>query len=173
VSLRTLAVGCVASTAVLCTPVQPAVAQGADGDDGVAYIVVVNAANPLDAIDRNALHRIFLGQSRNWPGGGAAHPVDQSAASDVRESFSRGVLRQSLAAVNAYWQRQILAGRATPPQVKPSDAEVLDFVASDAQAVGYVASATALPPAVKELRLTDTEGGDSAADPGGDGAGLR
>jgi ABC-type phosphate transport system substrate-binding protein len=130
-------------------------------------MVIVNSANPLESLDRDALRRLFLKQSRNWPDGEEAHPVDQSAASAVREAFSKVVLRQPMAAVNAYWQRQILAGRANPPQVKQSDTEILDFVAADAQAVGYVAPVALLPSGVKVLELTDSDGGDGAGSDGG------
>lgn len=157
VSLRALTAACLASTVVLGTTSPPAAAQVRDAAE---FVVVVNAENPLDTIDPDALRRIFLKQSQRWPEGGEALPVDQSAASAVRESFSRSVLRQPQAAINAYWQRQILAGRANPPPVKATDAEVLAFVESDARAVGYVAAASPLPSGVKRLELSVPDGGD-------------
>lgn len=170
-SLRTLRTACVASVALLWAAAGLTAAQAGAGLD---FVVVVHAGNTLESIDRDALRRIFLKQSRSWPGGGEALPVDQSAASGVREAFSKGVLRQPQAAINAYWQRQILAGRANPPPVKPNDVEILAFVGSDVRAVGYVAAGTALPAGVKRLELTEPDEGEPGSGPGGgDLSGLR
>lgn len=162
-ALGTRVAGCIVAAATLCLTA----ATTAQAQDDAGFIVIVNSANPLDSLERDALRRLFLKQSRTWPDGEEAHPVDQSAASGVREAFSRAVLRQPMAAVNAYWQRQILAGRASPPQVKQSDAEILDFVAADAQAVGYVVPMALLPSSVKVLELTDPDDGDGAGSGGG------
>jgi ABC-type phosphate transport system substrate-binding protein len=127
----------------------------AQESEELSFVVVVNAANPLDQLDRSALGRIFLGQTRSWPGGARVRPIDQSATSVLRAAFCKFVLRQTLPANQAYWQRQILAGRANPPQVRASDADVLALVIADPDGVGYVAASTELPDTVKPLRLVD------------------
>jgi len=122
---------------------------------GEGYQVIVNAAAPVGEVERAEVARFFLRQSLKWSDGQAVHPVDQSARSPVRTAFSRGILRQPLPAVENYWRLQIAGGRAVPPPVKTSDAEVLAFVSSNPGAVGYVSGDLNLTAAVKLLRVTE------------------
>ena len=116
---------------------------------------MVNRENPAAAMSHDAIARIFLLKSRRWPGGEAAAPVDQSMQSPVRESFTRTMLGQSLLAVQTFWQRQIFAGRGSPPPVRTSDDYVLAFVQEYRGAIGYVMEETPLPVTVRVLDVTD------------------
>ena len=60
---------------------------------------------------------------------------------------------KEIASVNSYWQQQVFSGRASPPVVKPSDAEVVAYVAATPGAIGYVA-ADATVAGVKVLTVT-------------------
>jgi ABC-type phosphate transport system substrate-binding protein len=117
------------------------------------FQVIVNAASAATEIERAEVARFFLRQSVKWSDGQAVLPVDQSSRSAVRDAFSRIVLKQPLPAVDTYWQRQIASGRALPPPVKTSDAEVLAYVAATPGAIGYVVGGLNLTPGVKLLRL--------------------
>ncbi|HVQ30912.1 MAG TPA: hypothetical protein VMV21_15080 [Vicinamibacteria bacterium] len=117
------------------------------------FQVIVNAASPATEVERAEVARFFLRQSLKWSDGQAVLPVDQSSRSAVRDAFSRLVLKQPLPAVDTYWQRQIASGRAFPPPVKTSDAEVLAYVAATPGAIGYVVGGLNLTPGVKLLRL--------------------
>ena len=117
------------------------------------FQVIVNASSAAAEIERAEVARFFLRQSLKWTDGQAVLPVDQSSRSAVREAFSRGVLKQPMPAVDTYWQRQIASGRALPPPVKTSDAEILAYVASTPGAIGYVVGGMNLTPGVKLLRL--------------------
>jgi ABC-type phosphate transport system substrate-binding protein len=125
-------------------------APAAAADD---FQVIVNAASPATEVERAEVARFFLRQSLKWSDGQAVLPVDQSSRSAVRDAFSRLVLKQPLPAVDTYWQRQIASGRALPPPVKTSDAEVLAYVAATPGAIGYVVGGLNLTPGVKLLRL--------------------
>jgi ABC-type phosphate transport system substrate-binding protein len=116
------------------------------------FQVIVNAS-PATEVERAEVARFFLRQSLKWSDGQSVLPVDQSSRSAVRDAFSRLVLKQPLPAVDTYWQRQIASGRALPPPVKTSDAEVLAYVAATPGAIGYVVGGLNLTPGVKLLRL--------------------
>jgi ABC-type phosphate transport system substrate-binding protein len=130
---------------------------GAVGTTADAFVVIVHPSVTGSSIRRSDLGGLFLKKMSRWgSGGGLAVPVDQSGMSPVRIAFSEGVLRQPVAQVVQYWQKQMFsAARLTPPPVKATDAEVIAFVAKNAGAVGYVASGTPLPPEVKTLTLID------------------
>jgi ABC-type phosphate transport system substrate-binding protein len=120
-----------------------------------AYLVIVNAANPASELARVDVSRWFLKQSTKWPDGRVVVPLDQSARSEVRAAFSQGVHRQSIQAIETYWQKQIFSGRTVPPFVKVGDAEVMAYVAGNASAIGYVSGSASLAPGVKAVKIRD------------------
>ena len=117
--------------------------------------IIVNEANPLDTMERSDVIRAFLGQTALWQDETRVRPVDQSMASRVRKEFSEHILGQSLLGVKSYWQQQVFSGRAVPPPVKETEAEVLAFVAGTAGAIGYVSANVELPPSVKTVELLE------------------
>jgi ABC-type phosphate transport system substrate-binding protein len=121
------------------------------------FVVIVHPSVAGSNIKRADLAAVFLKKAVRWgSGGGMAVPVDQSGTSPVRIAFSEGVLRQPVAQVVQYWQKQMFsAARLIPPPVKATDAEVIAFVAKTAGAVGYVSAGAALPPEVKALGVVD------------------
>jgi len=117
--------------------------------------VIANLDVDGGAVSRATLANIFLGKAGRWGSGGRVIPIDQSARSEVREAFARAVLGRSLSEVLSYWRGQILRG-IRPPKVKASDQEVVEYVAANPGAVGYVSAKTSLEGApVKVLAVTD------------------
>jgi len=120
------------------------------------FKVVVPAAMSGTTIKRSLLADVFYKKITRWGDGTAISPVDQSAASPVRVSFSKQVLGKPVAGVQIYWMRQMSApGGSSPPSVKSSDEEVIAFVESKPGAIGYVSGVAPLPAAVKELGVTE------------------
>lgn len=106
------------------------------------FKIVVSASNPLAAMKRQEIARLFLKKTTRWPDGKPVVPVDQSSQATVRAAFTREVLKAEglgqLSAVQRYWQEVLFSGRGTPPTVKSDDAEVLSFVLATPGAIGYV-----------------------------------
>jgi ABC-type phosphate transport system substrate-binding protein len=118
------------------------------------YRVIVHPGVKGTQIPRAALSSLFLKQASKWGDGTAAHPVDQSVRSPVRQAFPASVLRQGLVEVQVYWHRQMGAGKVPPP-VKTSDEDVVAFVASTPGAIGYVSAETPLPDSVRQVAVID------------------
>src|SRR4051812_4752136 len=116
--------------------------------------VIVNPANGETSLSREQLSRLFLRKQTNWPSGGAVDPVDQRAASAAREKFVQWAHHKSASALAYYWQQQVFSGRGSPPPERAGDAEVIEYVAQNPGAVGYV-SASAKLSGVKLLAVTD------------------
>jgi ABC-type phosphate transport system substrate-binding protein len=114
--------------------------------------VVVNPANMTAEISREELVNIFLKRTTQWQSGSVIVPVDLSAKAPERGAFCRSVLRKSVSSVISYWQQQIFSGRDVPPIEKDSDAEVLTFVRTHPNAIGYVSLSADLD-GVKALRI--------------------
>jgi ABC-type phosphate transport system substrate-binding protein len=108
------------------------------------FRVVVNASNPATSLTRASVARMFMKKITEWPDGSDVAPVDQERTSEVRDTFSREIHQRDADAVSAYWQTLVYSGRETPPPIKRSDAEVLDYVRSNPGAIGYVSDAASL-----------------------------
>lgn len=117
------------------------------------YVIVVHRENQVSTISRADAAAFFLKRVGRWPGGTEARPVNQLRGSPIAVAFSAGVLHQAPSVVEAYWQQQIFSGRATPPPERAGDAAVVEYVAANPGAIGYV-SAGAVTAAVKVLPLT-------------------
>ena len=125
------------------------------------FVVIVNAANPVASISSEELAKIFLKQETTWSDGQAILPVDQAANSPVRAAFTRDVLRRSVAAVKAYWEKQIFSGSSVPPVEKSSNESVSSYVIVNRGAIGYVVAwaldsgkaLVRLPEGVKVIRI--------------------
>jgi ABC-type phosphate transport system substrate-binding protein len=120
---------------------------------GSGYRVIVHPSNPGNHVTKEVLAGIFRGRNSRWGDGTPIVPVDQSIQSAVRARLVKDVMNETVAAVMAYWARQVTAGGARPPVVKSSDREVIDFVARTAGSIGYVSPEPALPDTVKLLRV--------------------
>lgn len=120
-----------------------------------SFQIIVHKANPVTTLSRAEIARLFLKKTTSWKAGGLVQPVDLRENSDVRRSFSTRVLDKDVSAVKGYWQERIFTGRGVPPIEKGSEAEVVEFVASNEHAIGYVSPSTSLGPNVKVLRLQD------------------
>lgn len=98
--------------------------------------VIVHPSNAA-ALDDDQIGKIFLGQTKTFPGGGEATPVDIKEGA-LREDFGNKVLKKNPAQLKALWARQIFTGGAKPPKELDSEDAVLKFVASTPGAIGYV-----------------------------------
>jgi ABC-type phosphate transport system substrate-binding protein len=124
---------------------------------GEPFVVVVNPSVQGSSVHRADLAAVFLKRASRWGDGSSVIPIDQSGTSPVREAFSGTVLQMPVTAVVQYWQRQLMTSQtaARLPTVKPSDEEVLAYVAKTRGAVAYVSAGAILPPGVKTLTVID------------------
>lgn len=99
--------------------------------------VIVHPSNGA-ALDDDAISKLFLGQTKTFPSGGEATPIDQKEGNPVREDFGNKVLKKNPAQLKALWARQIFTGGAKPPKELDGDDAVVKFVASTPGAIGYV-----------------------------------
>ena len=118
-----------------------------------AYVVIVNAANPVSTLSRAQTAEYFFKKKGSWDGGQPVVPVDQNDAAPVRKAFSTHVLGREVYSVKSYWQGLIFSGRAVPPIEKSSDADVIAFVAGNTGAIGYVSPSATLGNTVKVVKI--------------------
>src|SRR5258708_35000698 len=97
---------------------------------------------------RKVLGHISLGKVQRWGDGAPIVAVDLSGTSPVRKAFCEEILGMSVEAVRFYWLQTVSSTGKRPPLTKPSDEEVISFVASKTGGVGDVSFRTPLPETV-------------------------
>jgi ABC-type phosphate transport system substrate-binding protein len=108
----------------------------------------------VSSIRREELSKIFLRKVLAWRWGEATLPVEQRDGASVREAFTTWVHQRSVQAVSFYWQQQVFSGRGAPPPERQSDAAVMEYVAENPGAVGYVTLGARLN-GVKVIQVTE------------------
>jgi len=122
---------------------------------GPAFKVIVNQSSGVARATRRELSDMFLKRVDRWPAGDPVMPIDQSERAPVRLAFTKDVHKRSLGEIKTYWQQKVFAGSGTPPMVRASDLEVVDYVKDHRGAVGYVSAETRLEPGVRLLQVTE------------------
>jgi len=112
--------------------------------------IVVNSANSSVLSDSD-LARLFLGKLKSFPDGDKAEPINQKFGNDIRKEFEQKVLGKSASQVKAYWSKQVFSGKGQPPHEEASDKDILNKVANDKTAIGYVDS-TSVDGSVKVVK---------------------
>jgi ABC-type phosphate transport system substrate-binding protein len=117
------------------------------------FKVIVNAKVGGRTLAREVLAQIYLGKVQRWGDGNPIVAVDLSGTSPVRRAFCKEVLGMSVEAVRFYWLQTLSSTGKRPPLTKPSDEEVIGFVASKPGGVGYVSFGTPIPETVLEITV--------------------
>ena len=101
-------------------------------------VVVVSAKSGASAVTASQAADIFLGKSKEIPGGGAVTPIDQKEGSAIRDEFYTKVAGKSAAQVKAYWSKIIFSGKGQPPKEVADSAAVKKMIADNPNAIGYI-----------------------------------
>lgn len=102
-------------------------------------VVIVNASSSVNSATAEDIQQLFLGKRSNI-GGVELTPIDQSEGNEARESFYAKVVNRTPTQLNAYWSRLIFTGKGKPPKQYFDDAEVVETVLEEEDAVGYIDS---------------------------------
>ena len=100
--------------------------------------IIVNANNDASEITAEEVASIFLGKTRRLPDGTKVIPIDQHEGEKPRSEFYQKVVQKSQSQLNSYWSRLIFTGKGQPPFAVTGDSEVLEFIASNPNMIGYV-----------------------------------
>jgi len=98
--------------------------------------VIANTGMTMTPSD---IREIFLGE-KQFDAAVKLVPVDNSAA---QEAFLAKVMKMEAGKYNASWTKKSFRDGVSPPPIKGSDAETIEFVKRTAGAIGYVGAAPA------------------------------
>lgn len=100
-------------------------------------VVVVHPETSFDHLSRRDLINIFMGRYQQFPDGQQAFPLDLA---DNSESFYRKLVNKTPAELRSYWARLVFSGRGSPPRRLPAAEALIEVVANNPGAVGYLDS---------------------------------
>ena len=115
-----------------------------NSQDRATFKIIVNKSNSVKSISSDELKKIFLKKETKWEDDTKIYPVDLNESSKTRENFAKEIHGKKVAAIKAYWQKQIFTGRGVPPPEKSSDKEVLEYVDKNEGAIGYISTKISL-----------------------------
>lgn len=75
---------------------------------------------------------VYLGLDRSMT------PVDLRQWGDTRTHFYHQLIRKNEAQLKSHWAALIFTGKGRPPQGVPDESAMLDRIATDPRAIGYV-----------------------------------
>lgn len=96
--------------------------------------VIVNPSNTT-ALNGDELTRLYTGRSS------ALTAVNLVESSPLRGQFDEKGVGRSSAQLKAHWSKLVFTGKGTPPLELASEAAVIEHVANNPGAVGYVDAA--------------------------------
>lgn len=101
-------------------------------------VVVVNSASGLTELTQQQVIDIYMGRIQTVANGGKVVPYDQPLDSEIRAAFYQQLTGKSVASVNAYWARLLFTGRASPPKQVSDNMSIMDILAKNLNAIGYI-----------------------------------
>ena len=108
-----------------------------------AEVVVIVHPDNSASISAKNVQRIFLGKEKKFPDGKETLPVNQASGAPARDAFDNKILGRSSTQVSAYWSKLVFTGKGIPPKEVDNDQAVIDIVANNPNAIGYVDSSAA------------------------------
>lgn len=99
--------------------------------------IVVHPSN-ANQLSQKEVYKIFLGKSKEFPSGQNAIAFDQVEGQEVRTEFEANVLKKAPHQLKAYWSKQVFTGKGKPPEALYSDAEIIEKVKNNPNAIGYI-----------------------------------
>lgn len=101
--------------------------------------VIVHPSNGA-ALSQDDLNKIYMGRSKSFADGQAAEAVNLADSVATRGDFDQKALGRSSSQMKAYWSKLVFTGKGTPPKELASEQEVIDAVAKNPAAIGYVSA---------------------------------
>jgi ABC-type phosphate transport system substrate-binding protein len=98
-------------------------------------VVIVNTGSGVDKLSREEIVNIFMGRYKKLGAGMAALPVDENGQ---KAAFYRALLGKELPEIQSYWARLVFSGQGSPPRQADSGEEVIEIVANNKGAIGYI-----------------------------------
>jgi len=103
-------------------------------------VVIANPGVKATEVSKNDLKDVFTGASTSL-GGASVVPILLKAGT-AHEEFLQAYIGKNDTAYRAGWRSLVFSGQATMPKSLDGDTAVVEFVAHNAGAIGYIGKAS-------------------------------
>lgn len=115
------------------------------------YILIVHSSVATEAVGKEELKNILLGNKTKWEGGQLIKLAIQ-AGGVAHEKLVPEITARSADQYEKYLKKQVFTGKGVMPEVAKSDAEMIAYVGKTPGAIGYVGAGTDIS-GVKALKV--------------------
>ena len=105
--------------------------------------IIINPEVPVKNLGSNTLKDIYTNNKTKWESGDKIY-ITLLKQGPVHETFSKDMIGMPPKKLISLWKKVIFTGLGTPPKVVATEAEMVQFVASQKGAIGYVSGAALL-----------------------------
>jgi ABC-type phosphate transport system substrate-binding protein len=105
-----------------------------------SIVVIVNNENPIATLTASEAKLFYLRKLKSrWPGiNKNIRPVDRKTKCAERSTFYESILKMDDKSVESYFAERQFQNAERAPEKMNSDSEVVDYVASEIGAIGYI-----------------------------------
>ncbi len=108
---------------------------------GIAEIVIIaNINSNIDSITIEQAKNLWLGKSKKLSRTERIKILEHKKNSLLKEIFHKKITQKNQIQLNAYWEKIIFTGMATPPKSLQTDKEIIDIVSNKTNTLGYIDS---------------------------------
>ena len=104
-------------------------------------LVIANPGVKATEVSKSDLKDVFTGNATSLKDGSRVVPILLKAGT-VHEEFLQAYIGKSDTAYRAGWRSLVFSGQASMPKNLDTDAAVVEFVAHNTGAIGYIGKAT-------------------------------
>ena len=100
--------------------------------------VVMAKQSTSEALTKKNVMAIYTGKTKALPNGNLATVFDYTDSATIKTTFYKTLTNRSVSQINSYWARLVFAGRHVPPTQVKTEADMVERIAKDPNAIGYV-----------------------------------
>ncbi len=104
-------------------------------------IVIANPSVKATEVSKSDLRDVFTGNATSLPDGSRVVPILLKAGT-IHEEFLQVYIGKNDTAYRAGWRSLVFSGQASMPKSLDGDAAVVEFVAHNPGAIGYISKAS-------------------------------
>jgi ABC-type phosphate transport system substrate-binding protein len=101
------------------------------------HVIVVSAKSAVGNLTKDQVADIYLGNAKEFPGGGQALPL-LVASGAVRTEFFDKILGKNEAQAKAIWSRLVFSGKGSAPREVADSAEIVKLIAANPNCIGII-----------------------------------
>lgn len=122
-----------------------------------SIVVIVNKGNPVSALSLSEVRLYYLRRiKKRWPEiDKNIRPADLKKSSEERDAFYK-LLGLNDAQVEQYFVTKQLQNAERPPDKFATEAEMIDFVAGEVGAIGYIKAKSVTPEVLAKVKVVFT-----------------